>query len=237
MKRSQTSSPVIVALDFPSEQETLQLVERLDPSLCRLKVGKELFTRCGPALVKQLVDKNFDVFLDLKYHDIPNTVAKACEAAADLGVWMLNVHALGGEKMMSAAREAVSRNGAEAPLLIAVTWLTSSGQAELDALGLEVTPQQMVSRLAAMTQNAGLDGVVCSAQEAPLLRQEMNEDFLLVTPGIRLADAKKDDQCRVVTPEKAVQDGSSYLVIGRPITQADDPCQVLERINNDLANN
>jgi len=237
MKRSQTSSPVIVALDFPSEQETMQLVERLDPSLCRLKVGKELFTRCGPALVKQLVDKNFDVFLDLKYHDIPNTVAKACEAAADLGVWMLNVHALGGEKMMSAAREAVSRNGAEAPLLIAVTWLTSSGQAELDALGLEVTPQQMVSRLAAMTQNAGLDGVVCSAQEAPLLRQEMNEDFLLVTPGIRLADAKKDDQCRVVTPEKAVQDGSSYLVIGRPITQADDPCQVLERINNDLANN
>ena len=236
MSRTQTTSPVIVALDFSSEKETMQLVERLDPSLCRLKVGKELFTRCGPALVKQLVDKDFDVFLDLKYHDIPNTVARACEAAADLGVWMLNVHALGGEKMMSAAREAVSRNGTEAPLLIAVTWLTSSGQAELDALGLNTTPQQMVSRLAGMTQNAGLDGVVCSAQEAPVLREQMGEDFLLVTPGIRLADAEKDDQCRVVTPEKAMQDGSSYLVIGRPITQADDPCQVLERINNDLAN-
>ena len=236
MSHSQTTSPVIVALDFPSEKETMQLVERLDPGLCRLKVGKELFTRCGPALVKQLVDKNFDVFLDLKYHDIPNTVAKACEAAAELGVWMLNVHALGGEKMMAAAREAVSRKGAEAPLLIAVTWLTSSGQDELDALGLNTTPQQMVSRLAGMTQNAGLDGVVCSAQEAPLLRQEMKEDFLLVTPGIRLADAEKDDQCRVVTPQKAVQDGASYLVIGRPITQADDPCQVLARINNDLAN-
>mgnify|MGYP001814241294 FL=1 len=236
MSRTQTTSPVIVALDFPSEKETMQLVERLDPSLCRVKVGKELFTRCGPALVKQLVDKNFDVFLDLKYHDIPNTVAKACEAAADLGVWMLNVHALGGEKMMSAAREALSRNASGSPLLIAVTWLTSSGQAELDALGLNTTPQQMVSRLAGMTQNAGLAGVVCSAQEAPMLREQMGEDFLLVTPGIRLADAEKDDQCRVVTPEKAMQDGSSYLVIGRPITQADDPCQVLERINNDLAN-
>jgi len=235
MSHPQTTSPVIVALDFPSEKETMQLVERLDPSLCRVKVGKELFTRCGPTLVKQLVDKNFDVFLDLKYHDIPNTVAKACEAAADLGVWMLNVHALGGEKMMRAAREAVSRNGAEAPLLIAVTWLTSSGQAELDALGLDTTPQQMVSRLAGMTQNAGLDGVVCSAQEAPVLRQKMNEDFLLVTPGIRLADAEKDDQCRVVTPEKAVQDGASYLVIGRPITQASDPCAVLDRILQDLA--
>ena len=235
MSRSQTTSPVIVALDFPSEKETMQLVERLDPGLCRLKVGKELFTRCGPALVKQLVDKNFDVFLDLKYHDIPNTVAKACEAAAELGVWMLNVHALGGEKMMAAAREAVSRKGAEAPLLIAVTWLTSSGQDELDALGLNTTPQQMVSRLAGMTQNAGLDGVVCSAQEAPVLRQEMKEDFLLVTPGIRLADAEKDDQCRVVTPEKAVQDGASYLVIGRPITQAADPCAVLDQILQDLS--
>ena len=235
MSQPQTTSPVIVALDFPSEKETMQLVERLDPSMCRLKVGKELFTRCGPALVKQLVDKKFDVFLDLKYHDIPNTVAKACEAAADLGVWMLNVHALGGEKMMAAAMEALSKNGDAAPLLIAVTWLTSSGQAELDALGLNTTPQQMVSRLAAMTQSAGLDGVVCSAQEAPILRREMGEDFLLVTPGIRLADAKKDDQCRVVTPEKAIQDGASYLVIGRPITQADEPCAVLERILQDLA--
>ena len=226
------TSPIIVALDYPSEKETLQLVEQLEPSLCRLKVGKELFTRCGPSLVKQLVDKNFDVFLDLKYHDIPNTVAKACAAAADLGVWMLNVHALGGEKMMSAAREALSDD--DSPLLIAVTWLTSSGQDELDALGLKSTPQEMVTRLASMSQNAGLDGVVCSAQEAPVLRQSMKDDFLLVTPGIRLKDAKKDDQCRVVTPEKAINDGASYLVIGRPITQAVNPCKVLRTIISDI---
>ena len=226
------TSPVIVALDFPSEKETMQLVEQLEPSLCRLKVGKELFTRCGPALVKQLVDKNFDVFLDLKYHDIPNTVARACAAAADLGVWMLNVHALGGEKMMHAAKEAMSADGS--PLLIAVTWLTSSGQAELDALGVQATPQQMVSRLAGMTKNAGLDGVVCSAQEAPVLRESMGEDFCLVTPGIRLAGAKQDDQSRVVTPEQAMKDGVSYLVIGRPITQAADPCDVLRSINNSI---
>lgn len=227
-----TTSPVIVALDFPTEYETMQLVDQLDPTLCRLKVGKELFTRCGPSLVKQLVDKNFDVFLDLKYHDIPNTVAHACSAAADLGVWMLNVHALGGEKMMQAARQALADE--EAPLLIAVTWLTSSGQAELNALGIKATPQQMVSRLASMTQSAGLDGVVCSAQEAPILRRDMGNDFLLVTPGIRLADSKQDDQCRVVTPKKAITDGASYLVIGRPITQAEDPCKVLRTINSDI---
>ena len=227
-----STSPVIVALDFPSEKETMQLVEQLEPSLCRLKVGKELFTRCGPALVKQLVDKKFDVFLDLKYHDIPNTVARACEAAADLGVWMLNVHALGGEKMMQAARQAM--NSADSPLLIAVTWLTSSGQAELDALGIPSTPEEMVSRLASMTKNAGLDGVVCSAQEVPMLRKNIGDDFCLVTPGIRLADAKKDDQNRVVTPGQAIKDGASYLVIGRPITQATDPCEVLRTISRSI---
>lgn len=226
------TSPVIVALDFPTEKETLQLVDQLDPSLCRLKVGKELFTRCGPALVKQLVDKKFDVFLDLKYHDIPNTVAHACAAAADLGVWMVNVHALGGEKMMHAARQALSDK--DAPLLIAVTWLTSSGQHELDALGIKTTPHDMVLRLAAMAQNAGLEGVVCSAQEAPLLRLNMGKGFVLVTPGIRLADSEKDDQTRVVTPKKAIDDGSSYLVIGRPITQAKDPCKVLRTIIDDI---
>ena len=231
------TSPVIVALDFPSEAETMQLVDRLEPSLCRLKVGKELFTRCGPDLVKQLVAKNFDVFLDLKYHDIPNTVAQACLAAADLGVWMLNVHALGGEKMMSAARQALS--GDDSPLLIAVTWLTSSGQAELDALGINATPPEIVVRLAAMSQNAGLHGVVCSAQEAPVLRQTMGEDFILVTPGIRLpgsqlAGSQPDDQCRVVTPQQAINDGASYLVIGRPITKSKDPCKVLRTIISDI---
>jgi len=239
---SQTS-PIIVALDFPSERETMQLVEQLDPSLCRLKVGKELFTRCGPALVKQLVNKDFDVFLDLKYHDIPNTVARACVAAADLGVWMLNVHALGGEKMMQAARQALASK--ESPLLIAVTWLTSSGQAELDALGFNSNAEEMVKRLAMMTQNSGLDGVVCSAQEASMLRKSVETDFILVTPGIRWssmgmvdvqkADVQKDDQCRVVTPKKALDDGSSYLVIGRPITQANDPCKVLRTIIDDVA--
>jgi len=225
-------SKIIVALDFSTEYEAVKLVDRLEPSMCRLKVGKELFTRCGPALVKKLVDKNFDVFLDLKFHDIPNTVAKACSAAADLGVWMLNVHALGGEKMMLAAKQALSDDGA--PLLIAVTWLTSSGQSELDALGINAEPQEMVSRLAKMADNSGMGGVVCSAQEASILRKDFGEDFLLVTPGIRLLDSKQDDQCRVVTPVKAIEDGASYLVIGRPITQAEDPCKVLRTINQDI---
>lgn len=231
------TTPIIVALDFSSEYETMQLVDQLDPSLCRLKVGKELFTHCGPSLVCKLVDKNYDVFLDLKYHDIPNTVARACAAAADLGVWMLNVHAMGGQKMMQAAREALSMT--DAPLLIAVTWLTSSGQAELDALGIDATPDVMVNRLAKLTQNAGLDGVVCSAQEARLLRQTFGADFALVTPGIRLessefSSVQKDDQCRVVTPKNALDNGASYLVIGRPITQADNPCKVLRTIIDEI---
>ena len=228
-----TESPVIVALDFPSEKETLELVDRIRPDTCRLKVGKELFTRSGPSLVRQLVDRGFDVFLDLKYHDIPNTVARACEAAADLGVWMMNVHSLGGEKMMATAKEALVSCGSPAKL-IAVTWLTSSGQKELDALGIESTPDAMVSRLAAMTADAGLDGVVCSAQEASSLRTAHGEDFLLVTPGIRPADASLDDQQRVVTPKQAMENGSSYLVIGRPITKSEDPCKTLLTINSDL---
>ena len=227
------TSPIIVALDFPAEREALELVDKLQPGSCRLKVGKELFTRSGPSLVKQLVDRDFDVFLDLKYHDIPNTVARACEAASDLGVWMMNVHSLGGEKMMSAAKEALVSSGSTAKL-IAVTWLTSSGQAELDALGLNTTPDAMVSRLASMTADAGLDGVVCSAQEASSLRRAHGTDFLLVTPGIRPADASADDQQRIVTPKQAMQNGSSYLVIGRPITKSDDPCKTLLTINSEL---
>jgi orotidine-5'-phosphate decarboxylase len=231
------TSPIIVALDYSSEKEVLDFVDQIEPSLCRLKVGKELFTSCGPDIVKQLVSRDFDVFLDLKFHDIPNTVAKACKAAAELGVWMINVHALGGDKMMLAAREALlgcRTVKGEETLLIAVTWLTSSGQDELDALGISATPQQMVSRLATMTKNAGLDGVVCSAQEASVLRQDLSEDFLLVTPGIRPVDSARDDQTRIVTPEKAMQDGASYLVIGRPITKATDPCKVLRTINDTI---
>lgn len=223
---------IIVALDFPDALTTLTFVDQLDASLCRVKVGKELFTYCGPALVKQLVSRGFDVFLDLKYHDIPNTVAAACRAAADLGVWMLNVHAMGGQKMMAAARAALSEN--DSPLLIAVTLLTSSGQSELDALGIADNPAEFVQRLALMAQQSGLDGVVCSAQEASMLREVMGNDFLLVTPGIRLAGGDKGDQQRICMPEQAISYGASYLVIGRPITQADDPCKTLLTINDGL---
>lgn len=210
----------------------MQLVEQLDPGICRVKVGKELFTRCGPLLVKQLIAKGFDVFLDLKFHDIPNTVARACEAAADLGVWMMNVHSLGGVAMMEAAREAV--NDDSAPLLIAVTLLTSSGEKELADLGIQRTPVELVKHLASMAQQAGLDGVVCSAQEASILKQQCGEHFILVTPGIRLKDSAEDDQQRVMTPEKAVANGSDYLVIGRPVTQADHPVEVLQAINKSI---
>lgn len=224
---------IIVALDFPDQHSTLNLVDQLDPALCRLKVGKELFTRCGPDLVRQLVAKNFDVFLDLKFHDIPNTVARACAAAAELGVWMLNVHALGGPAMLAAARQAVT--GKEAPLLIAVTLLTSSGAEELAALGIAQSPLAMVQRLAGLAAQAGLDGVVCSAQEASALQQQQGADFILVTPGIRLADAATDDQRRVMTPARALAQGAHYLVIGRPVTQAADPVLTLRTIHSDIS--
>ncbi len=227
------SPRIIVALDFPDQASALSLVDRLDPGLCRLKVGKELFTRCGPELVRILVDRKFDVFLDLKFHDIPNTVASACAAAADLGVWMLNVHALGGPAMMEAARRALSAD--DAPLLIAVTLLTSSGPRELEALGIEQTPAEMVQRLAALAAQAGLDGVVCSAQEARLLSQQQGDDFVLVTPGIRLAGAAADDQSRVMTPTQAIAEGAHYLVIGRPVTQSADPVLTLRTILSDIS--
>ena len=227
------SSRLIVALDFPDKHSALALVDQLDPGLCRLKVGKELFTRCGPELVRTLVDKKFDVFLDLKFHDIPNTVARACAAAADLGVWMLNVHALGGPAMMEAARQALT--GDDAPLLIAVTLLTSSGPRELEALGINQSPVEMVQRLAGLAAQAGLDGVVCSAQEARLLSQQRGSDFVLVTPGIRLAGAAADDQSRVMTPTQAIAEGAHYLVIGRPVTQAVDPVLTLRTILSDIS--
>ncbi len=228
------SSPrIIVALDFPKAASALHLVDRLDPALCRLKVGKELFTSAGPELVRRLVAANFDVFLDLKFHDIPNTVARACAAAADLGVWMLNVHALGGPAMLDAARQALNTKGA--PLLIAVTLLTSSGPRELEVLGIHETPIELVQRLAAMTAQAGLDGVVCSAQEAEMLSQQQGDDFILVTPGIRLSANTQDDQLRVMTPVQAIAQGSHYLVIGRPVTQANDPIAILHTIYSDIS--
>ena len=226
------NSKVIVALDFPGEKTAMKLVDKLDPELCRLKVGKELFTRCGPSLVKGLVASGFDVFLDLKFHDIPNTVAKACESAAELGVWMMNVHSIGGAAMMAAARDVLSYDNA--PLLIAVTLLTSSGEKELNDLGINETPADFVKRLAMMVKNAGLDGVVCSAQEAAMLKQQCGDDFKLVTPGIRPENANADDQNRIMTPKQAVENGSDYLVIGRPVTQSDDPVRVLREINADI---
>lgn len=227
---------IVVALDYADAASALKLVDQLDPSLCRLKVGKELFTAAGPRFVEALVAKDFGVFLDLKFHDIPNTVAKACEAASRLGVWMLNVHASGGLAMMQAAKEGVARSG-HSPLLIAVTVLTSMDQATLDQIGVAGSLQDQVLNLARLTQRAGLHGVVCSAQEATMLRQALGDAFCLVTPGIRPADARLDDQNRVVTPAKALQMGSSYLVIGRPITRAPDPLAALQAIQREISVN
>ena len=224
---------IIVALDYAEAADALALAERLDPAACRLKVGKELFTAAGPQVVQALIARGFDVFLDLKFHDIPNTVAKACEAAARLGVWMLNVHASGGLAMMQAAREGVARSGKN-PRLIAVTVLTSMDQTALKQVGIATSVQGQVLHLAGLTKEAGLDGVVCSAQEATLLRSALGPDFCLVTPGIRPASASLDDQSRVVTPADAVRNGAHYLVIGRPITAAADPLAALAAIAREI---
>lgn len=224
---------IIVALDFPSASQALALADRLQPTLCRLKVGKELFTSAGPALLEQLMKRGFDVFLDLKFHDIPSTTAHACKAAAGLGVWMINVHALGGRKMLEAAAEAV-KLCATKPRLIAVTMLTSMAQEDLADIGIKATPAEMVLRLATLARDSGLDGVVCSAQEAAMLRKHCGSGFCLVTPGIRPTQVSLDDQSRVMTPHAALQAGSSYLVIGRPITQAADPLRALLDIQNEI---
>ena len=224
---------IIVALDFAAQEDALVLAAMLDPELCRLKVGKELFTAAGPALVERLAGSGFEVFLDLKFHDIPNTVASACKAAAKLGVWMLNVHALGGSRMMEAARASLE-GVAKRPKLIAVTVLTSMGPGDLKELGLPGDPRETVLRLARLAHASGLDGVVCSAQEAAPLRQELGAGFCLVTPGIRPAFAAQDDQVRIVTPAEAIRLGSNYLVIGRPITRAADPLQALKQINLEI---
>ena len=221
---------IVVALDFDTKDEALALIDRLDPELCRLKIGKEMFTHFGPEFVKEVHAKGFDVFLDLKFHDIPNTVAKAVKAAADLGVWMVNIHASGGSKMMRAAREILEPYGDKAPLLIAVTVLTSMSEEDLADLGIEKSPQEQVKFLAGLADKAGMDGVVCSAQEATMLKQAYGENFKLVTPGIRTADASADDQKRIMTPERAVEAGSDYLVIGRAITKSDNPIQTMKGI-------
>ena len=225
---------VIVALDYPRTEPARAFVDRVRPDLCRLKVGKELFVAAGPAFVEELAARGFAVFLDLKFHDIPNTVAQACKAAARMGVWMMNVHASGGPRMMQAAREALE-GLSERPRLIAVTVLTSMGEEELRAIGIAASARQQVLLLATLAHDSGMDGVVCSAQEAPLLRPAFGADFLLVTPGIRPAGSEAGDQTRILTPTQAIRSGADYLVIGRPITQAADPLAALESIAREIA--
>ena len=229
------TSPVIVALDYADADAAFELADQLDPARCRLKIGKELFTRAGPSVVSHLVKQDFDVFLDLKYHDIPHTVSKACAAAADLGVWMLNVHALGGSAMMQAARAAVG-DADDRPLLIAVTLLTSMDATTFTELGMTGDIRDGVTRLAQLAQRSGLDGVVCSAQEANHLRQKCGDDFKLITPGIRPAGSAQGDQHRTTTPAQAMTAGSHYLVIGRPITAAKKPMSALVDIEASLVN-
>ncbi|UKA30225.1 orotidine-5'-phosphate decarboxylase [Photobacterium damselae] len=225
---------VIVALDYDNQNDALAFVDRIEPGSCRLKVGKEMFTFYGPDFVRKLHDRGHSVFLDLKFHDIPNTCSKAVKAAAELGVWMVNVHASGGERMMTASREILEPYGKDRPLLIGVTVLTSMESSDLSGIGISRSPQEQVMNLATLTKNSGLDGVVCSAQEASLLKSNLGQEFKLVTPGIRPAGSAAGDQRRVMTPVEAIAAGSDYLVIGRPITQAENPAQVLADINATL---
>ncbi|WP_049629896.1 orotidine-5'-phosphate decarboxylase [Cellvibrio sp. pealriver] len=225
---------IVVAMDFDNAEQCLLMAKRLSPRYCRLKVGKELFTACGPKIVEQLMGLGFEIFLDLKFHDIPNTTSKAIKAAAELGVWMVNVHASGGERMMLAARNALEQSTGNRPLLIAVTVLTSMEAIDLSAVGINQNPDEQVMRLAKLTYSCGLDGIVCSAQEARLMRAEFGNDFCLVTPGIRLESSVADDQRRTLTPAAAIAAGSSYLVIGRPITQSLDPVATCQSILQSL---
>jgi len=234
LSNNQSAPRIIVALDFAEINPAEHLVAQLDANLCALKVGKEMFTRFGPQWVERLVEKGFKVFLDLKFHDIPNTVAKACLAAADLGVWMVNVHASGGPNMITAAAEALAQKK-QRPILTAVTVLTSMDEAQFNAIGYQRSLRQQVLHLAQMAQQNGADGVVCSAHEAQQLRKTCGDDFCLVTPGIRPAGSAQDDQSRIMTPLQALQSGASYLVVGRPITKASDPLQALCDISESIA--
>ncbi|MDY6322148.1 MAG: orotidine-5'-phosphate decarboxylase [Succinivibrio sp.] len=229
-----TDPKIIVALDYQTSDEALEFVKKVTPEKCRLKVGNELFTAAGPELVRTLCEKGFGVFLDLKFHDIPNTVAQACRSAARLGVWLMNVHASGGEVMMRAAAAALAEFPSR-PLLIGVTVLTSMDEAQLAGIGMEVSPLDQVKRLAALASRSGLDGVVCSAREVQAVKAAAGKDFLCVTPGIRPQWAAAGDQKRIMTPEAAIKEGSDYLVIGRPVTRADDPLKALEMIETEIS--
>jgi orotidine-5'-phosphate decarboxylase len=226
-----SDAKVVVALDFDKKSDALSFVDKVSPHNCRLKIGKEMFTYFGPDFVEKLTNMGFDVFLDLKFHDIPNTVAKAVTAAAHLGVWMVNVHASGGSEMMTKAKSALQQFGEQAPLLTAVTVLTSMSEKDLQDIGINRTPAEQVIHLAKLTKNCGLDGVVCSAWEAESLKKLLGQPFKLITPGIRPSGSANDDQKRIMTPQQAIAVGVDYLVIGRPITKAADPQLVLDQIN------
>jgi orotidine-5'-phosphate decarboxylase len=230
----QADPKIIVALDYDNQHDALHMAQRLDPHRCRLKVGKELFTSAGPELINALHNLGFEIFLDLKFHDIPNTVAKAVLAAAKLGIWMVNVHASGGSEMMRTTVQSLRAAGGKQPILIAVTVLTSMDADGLRETGIKQTPAERVLDLAQLTKHSGFAGVVCSAQEAQLLKQQLGQDFILVTPGIRPTFASAGDQKRIMTPADALRAGSDYLVIGRPITQAADPMQALALIEAEL---
>ena len=226
---------IIVALDFDTAKQALELLDCIDPTLCRVKIGKELFTACGPSLVKDVCALGFDVFLDLKFHDIPNTVAGAVRVAANMGVWMVNVHVSGGLLMLEQARQALDSFGSDRPLLVGVTVLTSMAKSDLEQIGVQANPAEQVSKLAFLARDAGLDGVVCSASETLLLRAQLPDKFCLVTPGIRRAEDASGDQKRVVGPAEAIRSGSSYLVIGRPITRAESPENALQEFISAIA--
>ncbi len=234
MTRSSIDQRIIVALDYPDKSSVLAFADSVSPELCRLKVGKEVFTHSGPELVKALVNRGFDIFLDLKFHDIPSTVAKAVSAALDLGVWMLNVHALGGSRMMAAAHEARDHHGRDARL-IAVTVLTSMQDTDVNDLGFNMPAAKLAIHLAGLAQQCGMDGVVCSAREAGTIASQYGSSFSRITPGIRPAQALLvDDQRRTMTPRQAIEGGSSYLVIGRPVTQSKDPVATLLAIKKEI---
>lgn len=237
MKENLANDPkIIVALDFNSEHDAYKLIDSIDPQTCRLKVGKEMFTYFGPQFVKNLISRKFDVFLDLKFHDIPITVGRAVAAAADLGVWMVNVHALGGTKMLDAAVKSLDEFGNDKPYLIAVTILTSMDQSQINNVGINDTVENEVKRLAKISFDCGLDGVVCSALEANVIRELTGDKFIRVTPGIRPSFAAVGDQSRIMTPKQALKNGSSYLVIGRPITKAEDPNKAIKLIMDEINN-
>tara|TARA_R110002072_G_scaffold11410_3_gene51589 strand:+ start:358 stop:1059 length:702 start_codon:yes stop_codon:yes gene_type:complete len=229
-----TESPIIIALDYPSLDAALCMADQLDPARCRVKVGKELFTRSGPAVLEALHGRGFEVFLDLKFHDIPNTVASAVQAAAEQGVWMVNVHASGGQRMMEAAMQRLEQHGLTT-YLIAVTVLTSMQAEDLADVGINAPLAEHVERLALLAKQSGLHGVVCSAQESARIKTLCGDSFLKVTPGIRPSFAATNDQQRIMTPSQAIQAGSTHLVIGRPVTQAADPMIALEAIEAELA--